>query len=90
MSPGFAGLSGPVDPGHRMARQAVPGYGLGKPECPTKPFSGTDEASLKQESVLMALDQTTRCVMLGHIISFVYRGLCRQYLNAMRREHRWA
>src|SRR5260221_991572 len=29
-------------------------------------------------------------VMLGHIISFVYRGLCRQYLNAMRQRHRWS
>jgi hypothetical protein len=23
--------------------------------------------------------------MLGHIFDLVYRGLCRQYLNAMRR-----
>jgi hypothetical protein len=32
----------------------------------TKPFSAPDEAGLKQESALMAPDQTTGCDHVGH------------------------
>jgi hypothetical protein len=55
----------PGDPGHCMDRQRCPATGLGKPEYPTKPFSGSDEASLKQETAPIALDQTTGCDHVG-------------------------
>jgi hypothetical protein len=40
----------------------------------------SDSQSIKQRGA----------IMLGHIINLIYRVLCRQYLNAMRRQHRWA
>ena len=45
----------PADPAHGSPAWRGRGGGL----RPTKPFSGDDEAGLKQESALMALDQTT-------------------------------
>jgi hypothetical protein len=62
---GFAGfrVAGRFQPPHGLS--ALPGFGLGKPEYPTKPFSGTDEVRLKQESALMSVDQTTGCDHVG-------------------------
>ena len=48
-------------------------------------FSRADEAGLKQESALMASIKQRGAIMMAYIISLVYRGLCRQSLNAMRR-----
>jgi hypothetical protein len=56
---------------------------------PTKPFCRADEAALKQKSAPIHLGQQRGSVMVGHIINFVYRAVCMQYLNAMRRRH-WA
>jgi hypothetical protein len=62
---GFPGsdFAGRSQPPH--GSPALPGYGLDKPEYPTKPFSGTDEVRLKQESALMSVDQTTGCDHVG-------------------------
>jgi hypothetical protein len=58
---------------------------------PTKPFSRAEEAGLKQESAPMAPIKQRASVMLGHIINLFYRGLCKQYLLAIRhRRHRAA
>jgi hypothetical protein len=65
VSPGFPGcdVAPPTPATAGLASLARPSGGLKRP--PTKPFSGTDEVSLKQESALMGPDQTTGCDHVG-------------------------
>jgi hypothetical protein len=62
----FAGPRVPSNPGRLAARRFCPDRRGLLARCSTKPFSAADEAGLKQESALMALDQTTGCDHVGH------------------------
>jgi hypothetical protein len=48
---------------------ALPGYGLGKPEYPTKPFSGADEAGPKPRSAIRRPDSKTGCVKMMEAVT---------------------
>jgi hypothetical protein len=50
---------------------ALPGYGLGKPEYPTKPFSGADEAGLKPRSAIRRPDGKTGCVKMMEAVTAI-------------------
>jgi hypothetical protein len=55
---------------------ALPGYGLGKPEYPTKPFSGTDEAGLKPGSAIRRTNSKTGCVKMMEAVTAILGLFC--------------
>jgi hypothetical protein len=55
---------------------ALPGYGLGKPEYPTKPFSGANEAGPKPRSAIRRPDSKTGCVKMMEAVTVILGLFC--------------